>query len=142
MKHASRFLGLLVRECLCQYGIFNPNAPSNRSSPTSSYRPHEWVKRNLYEERICEVERASFTRLVFIISGGASSLTTTFLKHLASLLTEKHDLTYSITLGWLRVRLNFSLLRSAYHLHQGISLYSGPCRLEHVPDLATSVKLN
>ena len=75
--------------------IFNPNAPSNRStSVTSCYRRHERAKRNkyMYEERVVEVEKATFTPLVFNTSGGASPLTTTFLKHLASLLADKRDL--------------------------------------------------
>ena len=94
--------------------IFNPNAPSNHTpSCAANYRHHEKAKRNLYEEQIREVEHATFTPLVFTTSGGASPLTSTFLKHLASRLAEKRDMAYSTTIGWLRARLNFSLLRSA-----------------------------
>ena len=67
----------------------------------------------IYEERIREVEHATFTPLVFTTSGGASPLTSTFLKHLASRLAEKRDMVYSTTIGWLWARLNFSLLHSA-----------------------------
>ena len=77
------------------------------------YRRHEQAKKRLYEERIREVERGSFTPLVFSTTGGASRLTSTFLRHLASLLAEKHDKQYSATMAWLRCRLSFSLLRSA-----------------------------
>ena len=91
-----------------------------------------------YEEPICEVERASFTPLVFTTSGGASPLTTMFLKHLASHLAEKRDLTYSNTLGWLRVRLNFSLLWSAIICIRGSRSTVGRACIEHALDLATS----
>ena len=91
--------------------IFKPNAPSNHTpSCAANYCCHEKAKRNMYEERIREVEHASFTPLVFPTSGGASPLTSTFLKHLASRLAEKQDMAYSTTIGWLRARLNFSLL--------------------------------
>ena len=64
---------------------FNPNAPSNHTpSSAACYRRHKQAKSNLYEERVREVEHAFFTPLVFTTSGGASPLTDTFLKHLAT----------------------------------------------------------
>ena len=60
-----------------------------------------------------EVERAAFTPLVFSAAGGASKLTTTFLKRLASLLAERLNEPYCVAMAWLRARLSFSLLRSA-----------------------------
>ena len=94
--------------------IFNPLAQSNRCTQLASvYRRHEQAKKHLYEERIRKVERGSFTPLVFSTTGGASRLTSTFLRHLASLLAEKHDKPYSATMAWLHCRLSFSLLHSA-----------------------------
>ena len=49
----------------------------------------------VFEECIREVEHAPFTPLVFTTSGGASPLTTTFLKHLGSKPSEKRDMAYS-----------------------------------------------
>ena len=85
-----------------------------------------------------KVERASFTPLVFNTSGGASPLTTTFLKHLASLLAEKRDLMYSTVLGWLRAQLNFSLLRAAITCICGSCSKVGHACHENTPDLAVS----
>ena len=70
--------------------VFNPFAASYRtlSSVPALYRRHGHEKRAHYEERVRKVERAAFTPLVFSVSGGASKLTTTFLKWLASLLAE------------------------------------------------------
>ena len=47
------------------------------------------------------------------LAGGASKLTTTFLKRLASLLAERLNEPYCVAMAWLRARLSFSLLRSA-----------------------------
>ena len=106
--------------------IFNPNTPSNHTpSRAANYCRHEKAKRNMYEERIREVEHASFTPLVFTTSGGASPLTSTFLKHLASRLAEKQDMAYSTTIGWLRAKLNFSLLRSAVMCIRGTRSSTG-----------------
>ena len=58
----------------------NTDAPSNKTtSATACYCWHERAKRNKYEERMLDVEKATFAPLVFSTSGGASSLTTTFL---------------------------------------------------------------
>lgn len=94
--------------------VFNPNAESYRvSSVASCYKKQEMEKKRKYEERIRRVEQASFTPLVFSCTGGASKLTTTCIKKLASLLSEKNDVPYSLTICWLRCRLTFALLRSA-----------------------------
>ena len=82
--------------------IFNPLAQSNQCTQLACvYCRHEQAKKRLYEERICQVERGSFTPLVFSTTGGASRFTSTFLRHLASLLAEKHDEPYSATMAWL-----------------------------------------
>ena len=134
-----RVLGQPSREHFFDVNIFNPNAPSNRTSSLNScYCRHERMKHNEYEERIREVERASFTPLVFNTSGGASPLTTTFLEHVASMLAEKHDLAYSIVLGWLRARLNFCHLRAAIICIHGSHSTVGLARHENIPDLAVS----
>lgn len=90
----------------------------------------------MYEERVREVEHASFTPLVFATSGGASPLTSTFLKHLASKLADKRDLAYSTTIGWLRARLNFSLLRSAVICIRGTRSSMGRALHDNTPDVA------
>ena len=116
--------------------IFNPNAPSNHTSSATCYCRHEQAKWNQYEECIREVERASFTPLVFTTSGGTSPLTSTFLKHLASKLVEKRDVAYSTTIGWLQARLSFSLLQSAVMCIRGSRSTVGHVRHDIMPDVA------
>ena len=134
---AKRFLGESIRECIFDVRIFNRNAPLNHNSSSAAcYRRHEQAKQNLYKERICEVERASFTPLVFTTSGGASPLTSTFLKHLAPKLAEKRDVAYSTTIGWLWARLSLSLLPSAVMCIRGSRSTVGHTHHDSMSDAA------
>ena len=113
---AAGFWGDGCEEAFFDVRVFNPFAASYRTlSVPALYRRHEREKRARYEERVREVERAAFefTPLVFSAAGGASKLTTTFLKQLASLLAERLNEPYCVAMAWLRARLSFSLLRSA-----------------------------
>ena len=100
--------------------VFNPHAPSNRhTDPQTVYRKHEQSKKRAYEQRIREIEHASFSPLVLSATGGLAREATIFYKKLASMLSSKWDQTYSSTLCWLRCRLAFSLLRSSIQALRG-----------------------
>ena len=73
----------------------------------------------MYEQRVREVEHASFTPLVLSATGGMANEATTFYKRLASCLANKWDQQYAPTMSWLRCRLIFSLLRSAIQCIRG-----------------------
>ena len=93
--------------------VFNPSAQSNCATPISStYRKHENEKRRHYEERILQVERASFSPLVLSATGGMAPVATTFYCRIASMLSEKQHTPYSKTMQWIRCKLSFGLLRS------------------------------
>ena len=77
------------------------------------YRNHEREKRRKYEQRVCEVEHASFVPLVMSCTGGAGPCATVFLRRLAALLSDKHHSNYSTVMELLRVRISFALLRSS-----------------------------
>ena len=65
--------------------VFNPCAESYRLVPLPTlYRRQEQLKRNANEERVRQVERASFGLLVFTTSGSASTAATVVLKRLAA----------------------------------------------------------
>ena len=56
--------------------LFNPHAPSNkRFLIPACYAHHEQIKLRLYEQRISEVELASFTPLIFSTTGGMGKST-------------------------------------------------------------------
>ena len=82
---------------------------------------HERLKRiHSYEQRIREVEHASFTPLVFSATGGLGNEAKTFYKRLASLLVSKWDNLYSSMMAWLRCRLTLILTAEILNqMHQG-----------------------
>ena len=134
---AHGFWGSGSRSAFFDVRVFNPFAPTNhQSSLAATYRRHELAKKNRYEERVLEIERASFTPLIFSTSGGVSRLTATFLKHLASRLAAHQELPYSLTLAWLRARIGFSLLRSAGLCLRGSRSTAGHPRFDQCIALA------
>ena len=107
---------------------------------TSCYRKHEGSKKRAYEQRVREVEHASFTPLVLSASGGMAREATNFYKNLASKLAMKWNQSYSTTISWLRCRLTFSLLRSAIQCIRGSHSSQGhTCKTLPQIDLVTSV---
>ena len=70
---------------------------------TSVYRKHEQEKRRAYEQRVREIDRSSFTTLVFVANGGMGEAATVFYKRLAGLLAWKRHQPYSTTMGWLAI---------------------------------------
>ena len=96
---ASGFLSRTFQRTFFDVRVFNPHAPLNRHTQLSScYRKHEQMKKRAYEQRIREVEHASFTPLVISATGGLASEASTLYKRLASLLASKWDHPYSSTL--------------------------------------------
>ena len=87
--------------------------------PNRIFQTHDQQKRRLYEERVREVEGGSFTPLVFSSTGVAGHTSETFLKKLASLLSDERNIAYSETMGWLRCRFAFALLRSTFPVPLG-----------------------
>ena len=100
--------------------VFNPFALTNmKSSLVAVYRSQEREKRRSYCQKEAEVELVSFTPLVFSSTAGTAKEASIFYKRLASLLSEKWEQSYSITLNWTRVSLGFSLLRSSIQCFRG-----------------------
>lgn len=120
--------------------VFNPHAPSNKNQvPSACYKKHEREKKRMYEQRVREVEHASFTPLVLAATGGLGTEATTFYKRLASMLSMKWDSPYSTTLCWLRCRLAFSLLRSSIQAIRGArSSHGYAVRSPNPVDLVTT----
>ena len=121
--------------------VFNPYAPSNRRLNLSAcYKYHENIKKRAYEQRIREVERGSFTPIVLSCTGGMGRAAITTYKRLAalSLIATKRD---STTMGWIRCRLSFSLLRASIMCIRGARSSRGHAAREYdVPmDLVSSV---
>ena len=117
---ANGFWGGRYERTFFDVRVFNPLAPSNRHTrPASCYRKHEMLKKLAYEQRVREIEHASFTPLVLSVTGGMANEATAFYKKLACCLATKWEQPYSSTMSWLRCRLAFSLLRSAIQCIRG-----------------------
>ena len=91
---ANGFWGGHHERCFLDVRVFNPHAPSNRQSQLSA--TYERIKKRAYEQRVMEVEHASFTPLVFAATGGMANEATHFYKRLASHLATKWDQPYYV----------------------------------------------
>ena len=70
--------------------VFNPFAQTNTTKDLAKvYQQHERQKKALYNERILEVEKGTFTPVVFSCSGSAAPEATKLLKNIASKLATK-----------------------------------------------------
>ena len=94
--------------------VFNPSAPSNHQPQMSAtYRKHEKEKRRHSEHWINEIERSSFTPLVFSTTGGMGPSALTFYRRLADLLGERRNTPFNVIIAWMRTCLSFALLRAS-----------------------------
>ena len=83
----SGFWGGRHERSFCDARVMNPYSSSNKGTNlASTYRKHERIKKNAYEQRFLQVEHASFTPLVFSAIGGLRKDVNTFYKRLAFLL--------------------------------------------------------
>ena len=93
--------------------VFHHGALSNNCGPIEkAYQKHEMEKKRTYNARIIEVEKSSFTPLVFSTAGGMGEEGNKYHKRLASLLANKRGNSYSDTAAYIRRKLRFSILRT------------------------------
>jgi hypothetical protein len=100
--------------------VFNPLASSNISTTSEVlFRRNECEKRRAYDQRVREVEHASFTPLVFSVTGGIGPSADVFYRRLAHLMSDTKGLPYAKVINWIRCSLRFSHLRVAITAIQG-----------------------
>ena len=93
--------------------VVHPNSLSYQGKEINKiYEQNEKEKKRTYNQRIIQVEKASFTPLVFTTSGGMGPECTKFHKKIAQLISIKTKEDYSQVMNHLRTRLRFTLLRS------------------------------
>ena len=78
-----------------------------------AFSSNEDEKKRHYIQRTIEVERGSFSPLVFSPYCGDGRETKGFLTELAQKLSDRKQVDNSIVIHWLRAKLCFNLLRSA-----------------------------
>ena len=93
--------------------ITNQNSPSNISlSLPDLYKKNEKEKMAKYNDRVIQVEKASFVPLVYSTSGGMSIQNMKFHKRVAQLIADKRNEDYPKVINHIRTRLRFSLIKS------------------------------
>ena len=103
--------------------MFNPFASTYASSPLAQrYCRAELDKKRRYDEWICEVERGTFSPLIFSSSGGMGPITTVVYKcNIATISEGSSLLPCTITDYWIRCKLCYSLLR----IHSAVMCLQG-----------------
>ena len=95
------------------FRIFHHGAKSNQlATVEAAFKKHEDEKKRVYNQRIIDVEKATFTPLVLSTHGGIGPEAEKFNKRLAALIAKKRGILYSEAVSFVRTRLRFSILRT------------------------------
>ena len=117
---AEGFWGHRYQRVFFYVRVFCPLSATNRSrSLMTCYRANEEIKKRKYDQRIREVEHASFSPLIFSTSGGFGPISLLFIKKLSHLHAEKFQRPYSVVVNYIRCRYSFSILKSALRCLRG-----------------------
>ena len=93
--------------------VFNPQAQTNwKKEIPAMYLSQESEKKREYNARILEIEKGTFTPLVFSCTGGASPEASNFIKALALKISNKTLEDYSHVVSFIRRRICFDILKS------------------------------
>ncbi len=106
--------------------IFHQGCPSNsKQQIKDTYKKHEDEKKRSYNARVLNVEKSTFTPLVFSTHGGMGDEATAYHKRIASLIANKRGHLYSDVISFVRKRLRFCILRSCLAAIRGYRGKSG-----------------
>ena len=105
---AARGVWRAMDKVLFDVRIFHPSAASNAAA-TDPFLKHEQEKKRTYNQRVIDVEKASFVPLVFSTNGTMGKEADKFHKRLATLLLLKRNISYSEAISYIRRRLRFSI---------------------------------
>ena len=116
--------------------VFNSYAASNCStSITTRYAKHEKEKKQTYEQRLLNVEYASFVPVVLFSTGGMSKCVSGLYKRIPSMQSAKTNKPYNKIIASIFCCISFALLRSS------VMCLRHARRVFPSPDLSTSVAL-
>ena len=82
-------------------------------SPKQIYKMHKQEKKRQYAARVFEIEKGTFTPLVFTTTGGMREECLRYHRRLAEFLAMKKREDYAKTMNRIRVKISFSLIRLA-----------------------------
>jgi hypothetical protein len=110
---SARNLWTLLARAFLDIRVFHPQAQTNcvKSIP-AMYSAYEQEKKRKYNSRVINVEKATFTPVVFSTSGGMGQEATKLFIRVAQKTSFKTDQRYSNIISFIRRRLRFELLRT------------------------------
>ena len=101
--------------------IFHPNAPSYlHKNLNQVYSEHEREKKRSYNDRILNIDRGTFTPLVFSTAGGMGKESEAYHRRLAQVIADKRKESYSSFMSFIRTRIRFALLKSTLISVRGV----------------------
>ena len=101
--------------------VAHPNAESHVSKSLGAlYREKERLKKSKYNDRVINVEKGTFTPLVFTTTGGMGPECQRLNKRLAELIAVKRREQYSHVMQYIRCRLRFALLKATLVAIRGV----------------------
>ena len=114
-----------------------PNAQSHVNKPLRVlYKEKEQIKKRKYNDRIINVEKSSFTPLVFTTTGGMGPECERLHKRLAELIAAKRCEQYSQVMQHIRCRLRFALLKATLVAIRGVRGSSRGAEEEDIGDIS------
>ena len=110
---AARGLWSTFERTLTDVRIFNPNSESYLAQTLAQlYIQQENQKKRQYLNRVLQVEKGSFSPLVFTTTGGMAPKANRFLKRVAEKISAKTREKYSQVMSNIRTRISFEIMRS------------------------------
>ena len=94
--------------------VFDPNACRYlNKSLQQCHAMSEHEKKRSYNERVLQVDHGTFTPLVFSVYSSMRRECNIFYSRLPQLISDKRNLSKSITMNWIRTKVCFALLKSS-----------------------------
>ena len=105
--------------------VFDPNVCGCLNKPLQQcHAIKEQEKKRSYNERVLQVDHGTFTPLVLSIYRGIGRECNTFHSRLSHLISDKRNLSKSITMNWIRTKVCFALQKSSLLCLQGYGTVS------------------
>ena len=119
--YAARGLWSTFERTLADVRIFNPNSESYLAQTLAQlYTQHENQKKRQYLNRVLQIEKGSFSPLVFTTTGGIAPEAIRFLKRVAEKISAKTREKYSQVMNNIRTRISFEIMRSVLVAVRGV----------------------
>ena len=120
--------------------VFHAPAPTNMNKPIPKmYLAHEKEKKRSYNARVLQVEKGTFTPLVFSTTGGAGIEAQRLIKKLAQQMEYATGQKKADAVGFIRKRLRFELLKTTVIALRG---YRGGKKVDNTADNIGEIDLN